>query len=252
MEKYIIVRKLKGVGVLTLNRPEKLNAWNAEMRGEIIAALKELDGDAKVAAIVMTGAGRAFSAGQDLAEAHDFDASRAVEWIGEWENYYSAIRNLSKPIVMALNGAAAGSAFQVALLGDVRVAHPGVRMGQPEINSGIASTLGPWLMSEMLGLSRMIELTLTGRLMDGEECHRIGLVHHLVPEDRVLCEGDGSRRRACGKAARRHASRQAAFSRNDRSGVQGRNRSRQTNPAGILCVGRAGTNDGRVLPPAGQ
>ena len=188
MERYIIVRKLKGVGVLTLNRPEKLNAWNAEMRGEIIAALKELDGDAKVAAIVMTGAGRAFSAGQDLAEAHDFDATRAVEWIGEWESYYSAIRNLSKPIVMALNGAAAGSAFQVALLGDVRVAHPGVRMGQPEINSGIASTLGPWLMSEMLGLSRMIELTLTGRMMDGEECHRIGLVHHLVPEDRVVAK----------------------------------------------------------------
>jgi len=188
MEKYIIVRQLNGVGVLTLNRPDKLNAWNAEMRGEIIAALKKLDGDAKVAAIVMTGAGRAFSAGQDLAEAHDFDANRAVEWIGEWENYYNAIRNLSKPIVMALNGTAVGSAFQVALLGDVRVAHPGVRMGQPEINSGIASTLGPWLMSEMLGFSRMVELTLTGRLMDGEECHRIGLVHHLVAEDRVLAK----------------------------------------------------------------
>jgi enoyl-CoA hydratase/carnithine racemase len=186
MTKHILVEKIRRVGVLTLNRPSKLNAWDAEMRNEIVDALKQLDGDTGVAAIIMTGAGRAFSAGQDLAEAHGFDAARAVEWILEWENYYNALRSLSKPLVMALNGTAAGSAFQVALLGDVRVAHPGVRMGQPEINSGIASTTGPWIMNEMLGMSRTIELTLTGRLMDGDECHRIGLVHHLVPEDQVF------------------------------------------------------------------
>ncbi len=186
MAKYIRVEKIKRVGVLTLNRPDRLNAWNSEMRNEIIAALKEFDADPNIASIVMTGAGQAFSAGQDLAEAHGFDSARAVEWIGEWENYYKTLRNLSEPLVMALNGTAAGSAFQVALLGDIRVAHPGVRMGQPEIKSGIASTTGPWIMNEMLGMSRTIELTLTGRLMDADECYRIGLVHHLVPEDQVL------------------------------------------------------------------
>jgi enoyl-CoA hydratase len=186
MAKYIRVEKIKRVGVLTLNRPDRLNAWNSEMRNEIIAALKEFDADPNIASIVMTGAGRAFSAGQDLAEAHGFDSARAVEWIGEWENYYKTLRNLSEPLVMALNGTAAGSAFQVALLGDIRVAHPGVRMGQPEIKSGIASTTGPWIMNEMLGMSRTIELTLTGRLMDADECYRIGLVHHLVPEDQVF------------------------------------------------------------------
>jgi enoyl-CoA hydratase/carnithine racemase len=96
------------------------------------------------------------------------------------------LRSLNKPLVMALNGTAAGSAFQVALLGDIRVGHPGVRMGQPEINAGIASTTGPWIMSEMLGMSRTIELTLTGRLMDAEECVRIGLIHYLVPADEVF------------------------------------------------------------------
>lgn len=186
MTQYIRVDKIKAVGALTLNRPEKLNAWNAQMRAEIVDAVRQFDLDGNVAAIVMTGAGRAFSAGQDLAEAHGFDTARAVEWIAEWENYYSALRSLSKPLVMALNGTAVGSAFQVALLGDIRVAHPGVRMGQPEINSGIASTIGPWIMSEMIGMSRTIELTLTGRLMDGEECYRIGLVHYLVAEELVL------------------------------------------------------------------
>ncbi|PMS38826.1 enoyl-CoA hydratase/carnithine racemase [Trinickia symbiotica] len=175
------------VAVITLNRPDRLNAWTTPMRERIIEALHRFDGDEEVRAIVMTGAGdRAFSAGQDLAEAHDFDGERAVAWVREWERYYDALRSLSKPLVMALNGTAAGSAFQVALLGDIRVGHPGVRMGQPEINAGIASTTGPWIMNAMLGMSRTIELTLTGRLMDASECERIGLIHHLVPADQVF------------------------------------------------------------------
>lgn len=99
---------------------------------------------------------------------------------------YGAIRALDKPLIAALNGVAAGSAFQVALLTDVRIGHPGVRMGQPEINSGIASTLGPWLMREMLGLSRTVELTLSGRMMDAAECHAIGLIHRIVPAPEVM------------------------------------------------------------------
>ncbi|KAA0999311.1 enoyl-CoA hydratase/isomerase family protein [Paraburkholderia panacisoli] len=187
MSEDILVSNHGRVAVITLNRPARLNAWTTAMREMIIDALQRFDADDKVAAIVMTGAGdRAFSAGQDLAEAHDFDGERAVAWIKEWERYYTVLRSLKKPLVMALNGTAAGSAFQVALLGDIRVGHPGVRMGQPEINAGIASTTGPWIMSEMLGMSRTIELTLTGRLMDAEECMRIGLIHYLVPAHEVF------------------------------------------------------------------
>jgi enoyl-CoA hydratase/carnithine racemase len=171
------------VAVITLNRPEKLNAWTTPMRNAIIEALDRFDADDEVAAIIMTGAGnRAFSAGQDLSEAHDFDGERAVAW----QRYYAVLRGLKKPLVMALNGTAAGSAFQVALLGDIRIGHPGVRMGQPEINAGIASTTGPWIMNSMLGMSRTIELTLTGRLMDAEECKNIGLIHHVVAEEKVF------------------------------------------------------------------
>jgi len=175
------------VGVITLNKPAKLNAWDRPMRDEIVAALRSYDADAGVGAVVMTGTGeRAFSAGQDFAEAHGFDADRAEEWIREWETFYGLLRSLTKPIVMALNGTAAGSAFQVALLGDIRVGHAGVTMGQPEINSGIASITGPWIMKEILGMSRTIELTLTGRMMDAAECERIGLIHHLVAREEVL------------------------------------------------------------------
>ena len=187
MSESVLVSTLRRVGVITLNRPERLNAWTTPMRERIIEALERFDADSDVGAIVMTGAGeRAFSAGQDLSEAHDFDGERAVRWVREWERYYATLRGLSKPLVIALNGTAAGSAFQVALLGDVRVGHPGVRMGQPEINSGIPSTTGPWIMNAMLGMSRTIELTLTGRLMDAAECERIGLLHHVVAQDQVF------------------------------------------------------------------
>ncbi|MGE0798358.1 MAG: enoyl-CoA hydratase/isomerase family protein [Lautropia sp.] len=189
MPQHILVDISDRIGTITLNRPDVLNAWHAAMREEIVATLRDFQRRDDVNAVVMTGAGdRAFSAGQDLAEAHDFDADRVEVWLREWETYYDALRAIDKPLVMALNGTAAGSAFQVALLGDIRVAHPGVRMGQPEINAGIASITGPWIMDAMLGRSRTIELTLTGRLMDADEAYRVGLLHHVVPQGEVLAK----------------------------------------------------------------
>ena len=183
----VLLERRGPVGLITLNKPSKLNAWDKPMRDQIVAALREYDRDAAIGAVVMTGAGeRAFSAGQDFAEAHDFDADRAESWIREWEDFYGTLRRLTKPIVAALNGTAAGSAFQVALLCDIRVGHAEVKMGQPEINSGIASITGPWIMKEILGMSRTIELTLTGRMMEAQECREIGLIHHLVPREHVL------------------------------------------------------------------
>ena len=188
MADSVLVSIEDGVATLTLNRPERLNAWHTPMREAVAGALGALNGDASVGAIILTGAGdRAFSAGQDLAETMAFDSGEAGrEWFLSWRAFYDSLRNLDKGCVAALNGVAAGSAFQFAMLADVRVGHPGTRMGQPEIDSGIPSVLGPMLMLPRLGLSRTVELTLTGRMMDGEECHRIGLIHHLVEPHRVM------------------------------------------------------------------
>jgi enoyl-CoA hydratase len=189
MAEFVLSERRGAVSIVTLNRPQVLNAWNAAMRDELTTALTAAEEDAEVRAIILTGAGdRAFGAGQDLNETKTFDADRAEEWIGEWERLYDRIRSLSKPIIAALNGVAAGSAFQVALLCDFRVGHPGVTMGQPEINSGIASTTGPWIMREIIGLARTIDLTLTGRMMDAEECYRIGVISRLVSQDKVMSE----------------------------------------------------------------
>ena len=189
MYSFMLTEAQDNIGIIKLNRPEKLNAWHRAMRDEFINALTNYENDSKIRAVIITGTGkRAFCAGQDLGEAITFDADNAEQWIEEWRNLYGLMRNLTKPLVAALNGVAAGSGFQAALLTDVRIGHIGVRMGQTEINSGIASITGPWIMREMLGLSRTIELTLTGRLMDAEECYRIGLIHKLVSPEGLMDE----------------------------------------------------------------
>ena len=172
----IVTKSVAGTLVVRLNKPEKLNAWDRPMRDKLRTLILTANRDPKVKAIVLTGTGeRAFCAGQDLAEGKTFDGPRAEEWIEEWRLLYNAIRRFQKPFVMALNGLAAGSAFQVALLGDIRVGHEDSKMGQPEINSGIASVTGPWIMREIIGLARTIDLTLTGRMLEADECYRIGL-----------------------------------------------------------------------------
>lgn len=187
MKDSVLVEVRGAVGILTLNRPQILNAWNAPMRSRLVEGLDELETNEAVRAIILTGAGdRAFGAGQDLNETKTFDPDRAELWMGEWERLYDRIRSLSKPIIAALNGVAAGSAFQVALLCDLRIGHDGVTMGQPEINSGIASVTGPWIMREMIGIARTIDLTLTGRMMDADECFRIGLINRIVPKQKVM------------------------------------------------------------------
>lgn len=164
MSDTILATLSDGCLVITLNRPARMNAWDTQMRASLASTLEDAAKDAAVSSVVVTGAGeRAFCAGQDLNEASDFDADYAEVWIDDFARLYRAVRSLEKPVVCAINGVAAGSAFQIALLTDIRIGHGGATLGQPEINSGIASITGPWIMREVLGLSRTIELTLTAR-----------------------------------------------------------------------------------------
>ncbi|MCK1688605.1 AMP-binding protein [Bradyrhizobium sp. 145] len=177
-----------GVLIVRLNRPERLNAWTSRMRDRLCDVLDRAATDKDVRAVVLTGAGRrAFCAGQDLSETEQFASDvNTKDWLQRLKRFYDAVRGTPKPVVVALNGLAAGSGFQITMLADVVVSHAGVQMGQPEVNSGIPSILGPWLMKESLGRSRTVELAVTGRMMDANECHRLGLIHHLVEEQSVL------------------------------------------------------------------
>ena len=191
------------IALVTLNRPQKLNAWHKPMRDELGDCITALGTTDSVRAVVLTGAGdKAFSAGQDLAETQQFaSGEHGRDWSKSWHDFYATLRACEKPLVAAVNGVAAGSGFQVALFADIRVGHVGTEMGQPEINAGIPSTMGPWVMYERLGLSRTVELTLTGRMMDGTECHRVGLIHHLVPASEVLDKAKEVAHHLAGKPA---------------------------------------------------
>lgn len=187
MPEFVVVEHHDDIAVLRLNRPKVLNAWHAPMRDEIISLMAELDADPATRAIIMTGTGeRAFGAGQDLNESATFDADRTQSWMEEWKNLYNSMRKCLTPTVAALNGVCVGSAFQVALMADFRVAHAEVRLGQPEINSGVASTVGPWIMREFAGFQVARDLTLTGRLIFAEEAHRLGFVDEVVERDQVM------------------------------------------------------------------
>mgnify|MGYP001166674929 FL=1 len=187
MNETVLLSNVGSTAIITLNRPEKLNAWDTPMREALAEMLGEVNASSEFRSVVITGSGdRAFSAGQDLDETMHFSSGHEGQnWFLTWRDFYDSVRNLDKPCIAALNGVAAGSAFQFAMLTDIRVGHANSHMGQPEINSGIASVLGPLLMAPRIGLSRTIELTLTGRMMDGVECETIGLIQHLVDQGQV-------------------------------------------------------------------
>lgn len=187
MSEFVTASNKDGILVVTLCRPERLNAWNTEMREEVGRLFSQANVDPEVRALVLTGTGdRAFCAGQDLNEAKSFDGPSSELWIEKFRAFYNAARRFEKPFVVALNGLAAGSAFQFALLADQRVGHADAKMGQPEINSGILSMTGFWIIREALGLPRATDLVLTGRLMEAGECFNLGLINHLVDRETVL------------------------------------------------------------------
>lgn len=191
MTSEVLLQREGAIATITLNRPEKLNAWTAAMRADLTAILKSLGGDETCRAVVITGAGHAFCAGQDLEETAKTDAEdheAAEAWIDTFEELYTALVDLDQVTIAAVNGVAAGSGFQLALLTDLRIGDPSVRMGQPEVHSGIPSITGVWAMWGILGRAKTTEFVLTGELVDAVEAQRLGLLTTIGEPGETLAE----------------------------------------------------------------
>src|ERR1700722_438494 len=183
----VLVSHRGEIAVVTLNRPDRLNAWTMSMQARTAGVLEALAADPGIAGVVLTGAGdRAFCAGQDLAETAAFSPPDVDRWLLSLRRLYAAVLNFDKPVVAAVNGVAAGSGYQVSLLCDVRVIHPRVTMGQPGFSSGVPGIPGLYRPERALGRSRTLEMMLTGRLLDADELCQVGLAHHLVPATELL------------------------------------------------------------------
>jgi enoyl-CoA hydratase/carnithine racemase len=175
------------VGIVRFNRPAAMNAINGAVREQLTRALRRLDAGDDADAIVLTGAGdRAFCAGQDLEESAAVDTVALAGWLNRQHAMYQSVRDVTKPIVAAINGTAAGGGFQMSLMCDLRVAHPHAKLGQPEVRAGLASIVGSYLMSLQIGHSLNQQLSLTGELIDGTRAHALGLVNDLVAREEVL------------------------------------------------------------------
>lgn len=187
MANSINLERSEATAIVVLNRPEVLNAINVAMRETFITLLAELNGDEAVRAIVLTGAGdRAFCSGQDLDETSKYGVGDIDAWLTRQHAMYAAVRDLNKPCIIAFNGTAAGAGFQMGLCADLRIGYPEMKLGQPEIKAGLASIVGSYLMTMHLGLSKNIELSLTGELISGKTAYEIGILNHLVPRAEVM------------------------------------------------------------------
>ena len=185
----VVTERAGEIAIVRLNRPERLNAINTDIRRELPAALAPLNADSSVRAVVLSGVGdRAFSAGQDLAEGAGYGIDDVDRWFTEMHAMYAAVRALDKPCVAALFGAVAGAGYQIALYCDLRVAHPEARIGQPEVKTGLGSILGTSLMDWHLPLGINAELSLMGDLISGERAWQLGLVNHLAPREQVFAK----------------------------------------------------------------
>jgi len=183
-----------GVSLITLNRPERLNALTFEVYEELAAGFRTLDGEPGVRAVVITGAGRAFCSGGDVEDIigrlFERDAKGLLEFTRTTCALIAAMRNCRKPIVAAVNGTAAGAGAVIAAAADVRIACETAKIAYLFTRVGLsgADMGAAWLLPRLIGFGRATELLMTGDFIDAAEAQRIGLYNRLVPSEKLLEE----------------------------------------------------------------
>ena len=190
--KNIIVDTREAVAVVTINRPDKLNALDDRTVEELDAAFTALGDDASVRGVILTGAGeKAFVAGADIGELARQSPVEGKERSIRGQRMLDRIEKLGKPVVAAVGGFALGGGCELALACHVRVASENAKLGTPEAKLGImCGYAGTQRLSRLVGKGRALELLLTGEMVDAQEAFRIGLVNKVVPRPRLLEESE--------------------------------------------------------------
>jgi enoyl-CoA hydratase/carnithine racemase len=188
-----VTRPRDGVVLVTLNRPEQLNAITFEMFEEMHDLCDTLQADAEARAIVITGHGRGFCSGLDLDEAFTLpDMSAREMMLGQqrWAGAFIKFHELPQPVIAAVNGAAAGGGLGLALVADIRLASPEARFNAAFVRIGLsAGDVGvSWSLPRVIGMGHAAEMMMTGRFYGAEEAAAIGLVNRVVPADQLLDE----------------------------------------------------------------
>ncbi|HZY47703.1 MAG TPA: enoyl-CoA hydratase-related protein [Candidatus Bathyarchaeia archaeon] len=186
MPETLIIEEYEHVRKITFDRPSALNAINDKMGEELLAALKEVEKNETVRCLVITGAGRAFSAGEDVTGLKDRYGEGSHPSLGEhlrkkYHPIITRIRSLEKPIIARLNGIAAGSGASIALACDIRVASEEAGLKQAFIGVGLVPDSGSsYFLTRMIGPGRALELIMTGRTIPAREAEKLGLINKVV------------------------------------------------------------------------
>lgn len=181
----VIVDQRNHVGFITLNRPEQFNTFSSEMAKELNQAFVQLDNEKDVRAIIVKGAGKAFSTGIDLSEFSGKSLRQYREWVGLMEQMSHVISYMKKPVIASVHGYAVANGAGLIAACDLAVVAEGTKIGTTAINVGLFC-MGPAVpLSRSLGRKRCMEMLLTGDMIDAEDAERWGLVNKVVPADRL-------------------------------------------------------------------
>lgn len=190
---YVLLDKKDKIGTITLNRPEKYNAFAGRMREEIKEAVEDVCRDPEISVIIITGAGKAFCSGGDLDEFVS-GKTQAMSKVATSERHtmYQIVLSLNaveKPVIAAVNGAAVGGGCNLALACDIRIASEKARFGQSFTRIGLHPDWGGiYFLPRLVGYAKAAELIFSGDIIDGQEALRIGMVNRLVPHDELMSE----------------------------------------------------------------
>lgn len=188
----ILFEQNSGILRITLNRPDKLNAFTDTMLDELTAAFQKADADSSVRVVVLTGAGRGFCPGQDLASAVERGAgSGNFSYSEHLRAHYNPLilgmRALSKPVIAAINGVAAGAGMSLALACDYRIAAESASFIQAFVKVGLVPDSGStWMLPRLIGMTRALDMMLSGRKVNAQEALDMGLVNTVVPNEQLM------------------------------------------------------------------
>ncbi|MDD5095488.1 MAG: enoyl-CoA hydratase/isomerase family protein [Dehalococcoidia bacterium] len=184
----ILLQKQDKVATITLNRPEKLNTMSPELMSDLTKVMGEVERDDEIRAVIVTGAGRAFCAGGDVPKlfASSRDPITVMGLAHDGARMVSAMRNLPKPLIAAVNGPAIGGGLNIALACDIIIAAENASFCSAFISLGFhPDTGGIYFLTRLVGVARACELVFTGKTINAVEAERIGLVNHVVPADKL-------------------------------------------------------------------
>ena len=185
----IHVEREGAVAIVTMNRPNAMNALNNQTLGELSDLADSFASDRTLLGVIITGAGKAFVAGADISQMHGYGAEQGRDYAHFAQTVFNKIESLEKPVIAAVNGYALGGGCELAMSCDLRIASDKAVFGQPEVNLGVIPCFGgTQRLPRLIGLGAARELIYTGRMVKAEEAQVLGLVNKVVPAENLLVE----------------------------------------------------------------